>query len=102
MDRSKAARAMGSAKSQAKTDAARLNARKGGWRKGAHRHAVARTEDVGFRGPVAFPGNPAAHGNICVVATCRCGAVRHTNVNQSHIERGVWIAPEPDDTSDYE
>ena len=37
MDRSKADAAMGRAKSQAKTDAARANAKKGGWRKGVPR-----------------------------------------------------------------
>jgi hypothetical protein len=39
---------------------------------------------------VARNQNPAAHGNICVVDTCRCGAQRRTNVNQIHVERGPW------------
>jgi len=45
MDRSKAARAMGQAKSQAKTDAARLNAKKGGWPKGRRRIVWSRAWD---------------------------------------------------------
>jgi hypothetical protein len=31
-----------------------------------------------------------AHGNICVIDTCSCGAVRKTNINGNHIERGPW------------
>lgn len=38
--------------------------------------------------------NPSAHGNVCVVDTCNCGAVRQTNVNQQHRERGPWVEPE--------
>lgn len=36
------------------------------------------------------PEKRAAHGNVCVVDTCRCGAERQTNVNGRHVERGPW------------
>jgi hypothetical protein len=56
----------------------------------AHRHRPKTTATVGYTGPVAWPEHPAAHGNICVVDTCRCGAQRRTNINQSFVERGPW------------
>lgn len=34
--------------------------------------------------------NPSAHGGVCIVETCRCGATRHTNRNGQHEERGTW------------
>lgn len=43
-----------------------------------------------FNGPVKYPGNPSAHGNITVRDTCRCGAVRDCNVNGRHLEYGTW------------
>ena len=49
-----------------------------------------------FRGPI--PGaraNPAAHGNVCVADGCSCGALRYTNVNGRHVERGPWTEATP-------
>jgi hypothetical protein len=46
-----------------------------------------------FQGPIHGARlNPAAHGNVCIVATCRCGAARRSNVNQRHAERGPWVS----------
>jgi hypothetical protein len=64
-----------------------------------HRHRPKKTVEYGFTGPVTaetsgyYAQNQRAHGNICVVATCSCGATRRTNVNQWHIERGRWKEP---------
>ncbi len=38
--------------------------------------------------------NSAAHGDICDIETCACGARRETNLNGVHIERGEWIRPD--------
>lgn len=35
--------------------------------------------------------NQRAHGNIIARDECKCGAVRLTNVNGRHIERGPWL-----------
>lgn len=43
-----------------------------------------------FFGPSSHDENRAAHGNICVIEECECGAERRTNVNQCHIEEGEW------------
>jgi len=43
-----------------------------------------------YSGPVARDEHRAAHGGICVVEICRCGAERRTNVNGVHQERGGW------------
>ena len=67
-----------------------------------HQHKAKTSKDYGFNGPVTsevsgyYAQNPAAHGNICRVDTCRCGAIRRTNINQGHVERGRWIMPEED------
>jgi hypothetical protein len=55
-----------------------------------HQHRAATSIDRCFAGPVAERENPAAHGNIVQIDTCRCGAERRTNINQQHIERGAW------------
>lgn len=55
-----------------------------------HRAMPGKSRESGFQCQVAWPGNPAAHGCITVWDYCSCGAVRATNVNQSHIERGQW------------
>jgi len=47
-----------------------------------------------FEGPVYKPvgdERPAAHGNVTLVETCRCGAERRTNVNGRHAEQGSWV-----------
>ncbi len=55
-----------------------------------HTHRMSRSRDRGFSGPVRQPENRAAHGGICVIDTCACGATRHTNRNGLHVERGAW------------
>lgn len=58
-----------------------------------HRHRAIATATYlrPYNGTVApFHANPAAHGHVCVVQTCRCGATRATNVNGDHVERGPW------------
>jgi len=60
----------------------------------AHRHQPTKTYVRPFFGPVAARENRAAHGNVCVIDTCSCGAERRTNRNQGHLERGTWTAPE--------
>jgi hypothetical protein len=59
-----------------------------------HRHrAIPRLSCVRpFFGPVAQPQTPEAHGNVCVVSTCRCGATRLTNENGGRQERGPWTS----------
>lgn len=44
-----------------------------------------------FAGPVSARENRAAHGGVCYVDRCRCGAERRTNRNGSAIER-PWVA----------
>lgn len=46
-----------------------------------------------FFGPVSARQNPSAHGGVCEIATCQCGATRRTNVNGSHRERRKWVEP---------
>jgi len=58
-----------------------------------HRHRAKSSEDRAFSGPVADPENRAAHGNICSVDTCSCGATRSANVNGRHVEQGKWVEP---------
>ena len=55
-----------------------------------HRHSVAQEETQPFSGPVADRQNPAAHGNVCYIQHCKCGATRKTNVNGANVERGRW------------
>lgn len=57
-------------------------------------HRADRVEIRPFSGSVAASAvdeRPSAHGNIRRVELCDCGASRSTNVNQHHIERGVWV-----------
>lgn len=67
----------------------------------AHRHRPATSREEGYRWPVgpAERQNPAAHGGICTVDTCSCGAERRTNVNGAHVERGEWGHPRGVDVS---
>ncbi len=60
----------------------------------SHRHRVVRTDVRCFSGPVRQPENPAAHGNVCFVDHCACGATRSTNANAGQTERGAWVAPQ--------
>jgi len=62
-----------------------------------HQHRTSSTRTVPYTTPaVTDPAkqNRAAHGNIAVEDHCACGAVRRTNINGSHAERGPWIEPE--------
>jgi len=54
-------------------------------------------DERGFSGPISgAEENPAAHGCITVTDECvDCGARRRCNVNQQHLERGPWQAPDP-------
>lgn len=56
-----------------------------------HAHKAETTTDRPFAGAVAPAENRAAHGNICRVEVCRCGATRRTNVNGVHREGGPWV-----------
>lgn len=58
-----------------------------------HRHKAEKSTDRPFMGAVSTNENRAAHGGICVVETCQCGATRRTNVNGRHVEAGKWVAP---------
>lgn len=59
-----------------------------------HRHRVKSTRTVGFSGPVANPENRDAHGGVCHVDTCACGATRRTNsTGRGRDERGPWVRP---------
>lgn len=60
-----------------------------------HKHK-AKTEEIRcFAVPAkgAKSENPSAHGGACFVEVCACGAVRETNSNGRHTERGTWQAP---------
>lgn len=59
-----------------------------------HTHRPKVTDVKPFNGPVSDRQTPAAHGGVCVVDVCRCGAVRKTNVNQWYRERGKWTPQE--------
>jgi hypothetical protein len=69
-----------------------------------HRHAQSRSRaalaarDASTRcytGPVRQPESlgyePRAHGNVCHVETCHCGARRTVNVNAGCREYGTWV-----------
>lgn len=53
-------------------------------------HHAERSKEVCFSGSVSRDENPAAHGNICRIDYCRCGAERRTNINGCHVEQGSW------------
>lgn len=57
-----------------------------------HRHRPSKSTVGPFFGPVNTNKRRAAHGNICVRETCRCGATRLVNRNGVHVERGHWTA----------
>ena len=58
--------------------------------KSNHRHRATTSKVYPFAGPVSDREDPRAHGNICVVSYCNCGATRRENINQRWIERGPW------------
>src|SRR3990172_12238020 len=60
----------------------------------AHRHRVIERREQGFGGAIKQPDgtqNPSAHGCILLIETCRCGAERHTNINNQHSESSGWF-----------
>lgn len=62
----------------------------------AHRHrAIAdRCRTAPFNGAVGLRENPAAHGGVCYIDVCACGAERRSNCNGGHEERGEWVEAE--------
>lgn len=58
-----------------------------------HRHKTIETTDRPYTGPVSRTENRAAHGGICRVDRCECGAERRVNVNGVHREIGTWVKP---------
>lgn len=65
--------------------------------KTTHRHTAVTTIERCFRGSVSSRReNRAAHGGVCYVERCHCGAERHTNVNGSHEETSGWLTVESD------
>lgn len=64
----------------------------------AHRHREHTCTTVGYRGTArGADENRAAHGGVCHIERCRCGALREVNSNGGHLERGTWYR---DDRSD--
>jgi hypothetical protein len=56
-------------------------------------HSAERSGTYGYSAPIprAIGGEePRAHGNVCEVEHCRCGAVRAANINQRWVEQGPW------------
>lgn len=56
-------------------------------------HQAISTKTRGFSGPVTRDENPRAHGNVCEIERCSCGAERRVNVNGMHVEEGDWDLP---------
>jgi hypothetical protein len=57
-------------------------------------HVVFRSDTHAFSAPISGAEyNPAAHGNVKITEHCRCGAVRHCNINGRHEEQGPWDMP---------
>lgn len=56
-----------------------------------HRHRPKAQNIRPFTGPVCARQKPVAHGNVCIVDVCSCGAIRRTNSNAGQLERGPWI-----------
>lgn len=60
-----------------------------------HEHKTVREVECCFSGPIpSAKYNPAAHGGVCFVETCSCGAERRTNINGMHVEAGKWMESE--------
>jgi len=56
-----------------------------------HRPVASLSRTRPYSGSVdARTPNPAAHGGVCHVHTCRCGAERRVNANGQHREVGRW------------
>ena len=61
-----------------------------------HRHKAVRDEVRGYSEPVGPPSlqDRRAHGGICIVEWCACGAKRRTNSTGGHTETTGWARPE--------
>jgi hypothetical protein len=55
-----------------------------------HTHEIKASKIVAFTGPVSRDENRAAHGGVCEIQRCACGAERRMNVNGAHTEIGEW------------
>lgn len=61
----------------------------------AHRHRAKTTDMYGYNAPiVGAKYEPRAHGAVCFVERCACGATRACNGNGVFKEQGPWRAPE--------
>ena len=61
----------------------------------AHQHKEKTYRIVGYQHSI--PGaveNRRAHGGVCILSTCSCGAERKTNSNGNAEERGPWLTTE--------
>ncbi len=60
-----------------------------------HRHRAdpKRTETRPFSGCITWPCNPAAHGGVCLIEHCKCGAWRAINSNAGQLETALWEPP---------
>lgn len=53
-------------------------------------HLAVSERTVCYTGSVSRNENRAAHGGVCHIETCECGATRRTNSNGRHEEVGEW------------
>jgi hypothetical protein len=62
----------------------------------SHRHREKTYRIVGYTAPI--PGakyTPEAHGGVCIISTCSCGAERRTNSSGAkRREVGPWVEVE--------
>ena len=59
-----------------------------------HRAIASRTETRPFTGCVNHPCNPVAHGGVCLIEHCACGAWRAINSNAGQLETALWEPPQ--------
>lgn len=63
-----------------------------------HKHKAVQEKTVSYRGTAqGARENRRAHGGVCYVAMCQCGARRETNSNAGAIERGAWICEDSEE-----
>jgi hypothetical protein len=61
----------------------------------AHRHRTKTTDIYCYNSPiVGAKYERRAHGAVCIVDRCACGATRACNSNGQFQEQGPWRAPE--------
>lgn len=62
----------------------------------AHRHRVKSTATYGYSAPIqGAKYNPRAHGGVCIVEYCACGARRACNsTGWGRDEQGPWRMPD--------